>query len=153
MYEFFIGMFMYNIPGRKCKKRDGDKIIAELTVSLKKDEAPKETDGLESVINDMFDDCTELENTRLEIHDDYTGIPDAPVDEAEGTNPNSTHNNNCTVPKISLANVFEQGREEMLKANMAEVRVRKKNRIERSRQFMLDINTSVTEMKLFWNMN
>ena len=50
--------------------------------------------------------------------------------------------------KIALGNIFEKGREKMVKANMADVRLRKKNRMIRSRQFLLDINTNVIDMEV-----
>ena len=145
-------MFRYNVPGRKCKKQDGDAIIAELAVPLKKDTTTTETDALETCINDMFGDSNELENTELEIHDDYTGIPDTQVDGPavvhSDTNDNDNDNDNDTVMKIALGNIFEKGREKMVKANMADVRLRKKNRMIRSRQFLLDINTNVIDMEV-----
>ena len=50
-----------------------------------------------------------------------------------------------TVNKISLDNVFKQGRLKMIEMKIPEVRARKQNRKLRSCAFFLEINSSVTE--------
>jgi hypothetical protein len=96
----------------------------------------------------MFGETDELENTELIIHDDYTCIPDAlPEQDIMAEQADNTCQNNSTsasVLKISLNNVFTQGRAKMIEMKIPEVRLRKQSRILRSRVFFLEVNSSVT---------
>ena len=79
----------------------------------------KNTDALDNCILDMFGEIDELENTELIIHDDYTCIPDAlPEQDIMAEQADNTCQNNSTsasVLKISLNNVFTQGRAKRLR--------------------------------------
>ena len=152
LYEFIVAMFKAEISGRKCCPKDANECILKLATTLVKESIPKETDALDNCITSMFGETQELENTELCIHDDYTGIPDANTNttpESNDTSNTSTNDNNNgtkgTVTQISLKNVFIEGRNKMIEMRIPEVRLRKQNRILRSRAFFLEVNSSVTE--------
>ena len=130
-------MFLKEVPGRKCCYKDGVNSIPGLKSNIT---APVTTnaniDGLDECITSMFGESDELENTELEIHDDYTNIPDGRADGSSNANRSTgTTINRDTVDKISLGNVFEQGREKMIKMKIPMVRERKQKRKLRSRAF------------------
>ena len=96
---------------------------------------------------EMFNETEELENAVLEIHDDYTSIPDNDNAEKNTDNNNGVPNLSGEVMKLALGNVFLQGRSKMIEIKIPQVRERKQNRILRSKAFFLDINDTVIKME------
>ena len=140
-------MFKEEVTGRKCFPKDGNEIIKTLVTTLVDDRVSKETDALDDCIMDMFGEIEELQNTKLTIHDDYTVIPDivtplpdvaitiaqpdVTTEQIDKDNSEQDNSTKETVIKISLDNVFKQGRAKMIEMKIPEVRARKQNKILR----------------------
>ena len=134
LYEFMILMFKDEVAGRNCCPKDGMDYITKLRTTLVNDDCVmKNTDALDNFILDMFGETDELENTELTIHDDYTGIPDTlPEQDIVAEQADNTCQDNSTsasILKISLNNVFTQGRAKMIEMKISEVRLHKQSRI------------------------
>ena len=129
-------MFLKEVPGRKCSFKDGLDLIPGLKSNIA---APvtsnNNIDGLDKCIISMFGERDELENKELQIHDDYTNIPEGRADSNSNANGSDTTINSDTVDKISLGNAFEQSRKKMIEMKIPMVRERKQKRKLRSRTF------------------
>ena len=147
LYEWVILMFKDEITKRVCLRKDGFEVIKQLQTSITLPDTASKNDALDDVITEMFNETEELENTVLEIHDDYTSIPDSENLDQNIANTNGVPNLVGEVPTLALGNVFLQGRTKMIEMKIPEVRERKQNRILRSRAFFLDINDTVIKME------
>ena len=74
-------------------------------------------------------------NTKLEIHDDYTNIPEGMADNNVDNNGSELTINRDAVDKIALGDVFKKGRLKMIEIKIPMVRERKQKRKLRSRDF------------------
>ena len=140
-------MFKEEITKKVCLRKDGFEVIKQLQTSITLPDTASKNDALDDVITEMFNETEELENTVLEIHDDYTSIPDSENLDQNIANTNGVTNLVGEVPTLALGNVFLQGRTKMIEMKIPEVRERKQNRILRSRAFFLDINDTVIKME------
>lgn len=75
----------------------------------------------------MFGDSDELENMELEIHDDFTNIPEGIADNNTNNNGSDTTINCDDVDKCALGDVFKQGRLKIIEMKIPMVRERKQN--------------------------
>ena len=126
LYEWVLAMFLKEVPGRKCSFKDGFDLIPGLRSNITVPVTPNNNiDGLDECIISMFGESDELENTELQIHDDYNNIPEGRADSNSNANGSDTTINRNTVDKVSLGNVFEQGRKKMIEMKIPMVRERK----------------------------
>ena len=96
---------------RRHRVKDGFDLIPGLRSNITVPVTPNNNiDGLDECIISMFGESDELENTELQIHDDYTNIPEGRADSNSNANGSDTTINRNTVDKVSLGNVFERGR-------------------------------------------
>ena len=77
LYEWVLAMFKDEVHGRKCSYKDGLDLIPTLKCKITNPVSTDDNlDGLDECIISMFGESDELENTVIEIHDDYTNIPE-----------------------------------------------------------------------------
>ena len=165
LYEWCVGMFKDDIPGRECIVKDGYTIINALKTKFKQGNIVTKTDELESCINGMFNErdntinvpveddsgtndseCNDSEAVEIMI-DDYTGhqainSSDANTDDINHTIKDKNHR---SIPKLSLKDVFAEGRLKMIEMNIPSMRERKKLREQRTNAFFLEIHDTVTQ--------
>ena len=156
-------MFKDDMPGRECTVNDGYTAIIKLKTKFKRGIHIITTDPLESCINSMFndtedtmdlkvDDDTEMNDSEVieNIVDDYNGHTNihSSVDSKHiyTVDDNITKQNSKqrTIPKLSLKDVFVEGREKMIEMNIPSMRERKKLREQRTSDFFLEIHDTVT---------
>ena len=140
-------MFKDYISNRVCLRKDGYEMIKGLKTSISLPTVQPNNDALDNIIMEMFNETEELENTVLEIHDDYTGIPDNEITEQNTERSSDVTNISGAVSILSISNVFLQGRSKMTKMKIPQVRIRKQNRIQIAQAFFLDINDTVIRME------
>ena len=163
--KWCVGMFKDDIPDRECIVKDGYTIINALKTKFKQGDIVTKTDELESCINGMFkerdntinvpveddsgtnnSECNDSEAVEIMI-DDYTGheainISDANTDDINHTIKDKNHR---SIPKLSLKDVFAEGRLKMIEMNIPSMRERKKLREQRTNAFFLEIHDTVTQ--------
>ena len=126
-YEWVLAMFEKEIQGKKCSYKDGVDLIQGLKSKIS---IPVNTDnnyyGLNECIISMFGESDKLENTELEIHNNYTNIPVSNTYTNKNRNGLDVSINRDTVDKIALGDVFKQGRHKMIEMKIPMARERKK---------------------------
>ena len=157
LYEWCLAMFKDEVRNRECLIKDGFTIIDELKTKIDRSQNVRKNDDLELTMNAIFreSDETEIEPEGVEvIIDDYTGYEVNTTNRSNEDNTNvlsnETEDNNIitrqyqSVPKLSLLNVFEEGRKKMIELNIPKQRERKKDRLKRTTAFFLEIHEIVT---------
>ena len=163
--KWCVGMFKDDIPDRECIVKDGYTIINALKTKFKQGDIVTKTDELELCINGMFkerdntinvpveddsgtndSECNDSEAVEIMI-DDYTGheaidSSDANTDDINHTIKDKNHR---SIPKLSLKDVFAEGRLKMIEMNIPSMRERKKLREQRTNAFFLEIHDTVTQ--------
>ena len=157
LYEWCLAMFKDEVSNRECLIKDGFTIIDELKTKIDRSQNVRKNDDLELTMNAIFreSDETEIEPEGVEvIIDDYNGYEVNTTNRSNEDNTNvlsnETDDNNTitrqsqSVPKLSLLNVFEEGRKKMIELNIPKQRERKKDRLKRTTAFFLEIHEIVT---------
>ena len=147
LYEWVIAMFNGEVRGQKCSYKDGVELISGLKSKLNVVVSTHNNNGaLDDCIISIFGDSEEFKETVIEIHDDYTNIPEGNTDNNSNINVSEAMINRDVVDKIALGDVFKQARMKMIEVKIHMVRERKQKRKLRSRTFFLEINDKVSKL-------
>ena len=95
-------MFKDEVTKRVCLRKDGFEVIKELKTSITLPDSAATNDALDDVITEMFNETKELEKIVLEIHDDYTSIPESKNVDQNIPNKNGVPNLAGEVPTLAL---------------------------------------------------
>ena len=99
-------MFKDEVPKRVCLRKDGFELIKQLKTSISLVDSQPNNDALDNIIMEMFNETEKLENTVLEIHNNYTDIPDNSITEQNHDRTSDVTNTSGSVIRLALENVF-----------------------------------------------